>query len=269
MVRVACLALVVAALCGCQSYRPVAVEVRDAETKRPIPGAEVRISYPVKNTTFPPMESAGLTAGDGIARLQATPYGDAGTAFEVSAKGYMAEHRYLTAKEVEAFAPAGWFEDVTRRSPGMVLEMYAEPRPTVELIAPIGFRGMIKIKVQTQEGAPLKPGQRLFTYEIPPSGEVLATGHPMLRRVTPLDYKARYPDGTPLERTDNILTVGLRWLKCDGNTQYFVIGNLRDFNEARQWLQREAAGQNQAADGKAGGRHGKRGGDPSAVSAIP
>jgi hypothetical protein len=67
---------------GCQafhSYRPVPVLVRDAESKQPIPGAHVRISYPLMEPAYaPPADSSGPTGADGVARLRAAPYGEAG-----------------------------------------------------------------------------------------------------------------------------------------------------------------------------------------------
>src|ERR1700722_15710187 len=197
---------------GCQAlhaYRPVPIEVRDAETKKPIAGVDVRISYPLANGPFAPAESTATTGPDGIARLSAAPYGDAGTQVEISAKGYMAEYRFVTNPELQAIESAHWFEDVQRRPVALVLEMYAEPRPTVELLVPNYFRGLIKATVKIQDDARIQPGQRRFTYEVPRSGEVLVAGHPMLRRVTPLNYEAKLTDGTVLKEQKDVLTVGL------------------------------------------------------------
>ncbi len=52
------LSVVLASGCLCfQSTRPIAVRAVDAETKQPIPGAVVRISYPLTRTYRSPVGS--------------------------------------------------------------------------------------------------------------------------------------------------------------------------------------------------------------------
>ena len=66
-------ALLLALAPGCQVFqsgRPVSVLAVDAETKKPIPGAEVRISYPLTPAYRAPAESSGKTGEDGVAALQ-------------------------------------------------------------------------------------------------------------------------------------------------------------------------------------------------------
>jgi hypothetical protein len=242
-------------------YRPVPIVVRDAETKQPIPGAQVRITYPIVDSSFGPAESDGITGPNGIARLHAAPAGAAGSLLEATAPGYMREDRYLTNPELLSIEPAHWFEKVEGRPVAFVMELYAEPKPCVELVVPPSFRGLVKVKLQIEPNALLQPGQRVFVGDVPSSGEVLIMGHRMLQRVTALDYHARFSDGTPLEATNDVLTVGLRWLKCEGTMQYFVIGNQSEFDSARRSL-RESESRPAEKTGKSGGRRGRRGNPP-------
>ena len=95
---------------GCQefySYRPIAIQVRDAETKQPLPGATVHISYPLVHASQAPYDSVGATAPDGIVRLQAAPSGPAGVLVEVTEKGYLFEQKTLPADRDRAGAQAG------------------------------------------------------------------------------------------------------------------------------------------------------------------
>src|SRR5580704_490058 len=151
--RPACLILVLAFAPGCQvfhPYRPVPVLVRDAETKEPIPGAEVRITYPFTDPELAPWDSVGRSADDGIARLRAAPYGT-GILMEVTAPGRLSEHKDLSADAVGAIEPAGWFESTDRRPASQVIELYAEPRPTVELVVPAGYRGLVRAEIRVQD----------------------------------------------------------------------------------------------------------------------
>src|SRR6516225_1726759 len=98
-------ALLLALAPGCQGLfgsRPAPVLVRDAETKEPIPGAEVRLSYPPTQLPVGPPDCSEKTGDDGVARVQAAPYGDGGIAVGVTAKGYLSEEKVLSAQAVRA-----------------------------------------------------------------------------------------------------------------------------------------------------------------------
>ncbi len=151
-----CRGILVACLClatvpGCQllhSYRPVPILVRDAETKQPIAGAMRHISYPLLSAPQAPEESRAQTAADGIARLQAAPAGPGGVLLTVCAGEYLTEPQTLSVESVRALKPAGWFEKVEQRPPQLTVELYAGPRPTVELVLPAGFRGLVTATVK-------------------------------------------------------------------------------------------------------------------------
>jgi hypothetical protein len=143
--------LLLAAAPGCQALhgsRPVAIEARDAETKKPVPGVEVRISYPLETSVLTPPESKGSGGIDGVARLEAAPFGRAGIMMEVKARGYASEVKYLSIQEVQALEPAHWFEDVQRRPASFVVELFAEPGPAIDLIA-------ANLRVKFADGRPI------------------------------------------------------------------------------------------------------------------
>jgi hypothetical protein len=97
--------LVFAVAPGCQvahPYRPVAVQAVDAETRKPVPGADVRISYFASRSFWPPRDCFGASGTDGIVRLRAAPPGDAGLSLDVTATGYLSASQVLLDDAVRA-----------------------------------------------------------------------------------------------------------------------------------------------------------------------
>jgi hypothetical protein len=251
-------ALLLAAAPGCLSfhrYRPLAVLVQDAETKKPISGVDLHVSYPLTRASLSPTESTATTGEDGIARLQvAAP--DTGLTMEGTAPGYLPEVKGLTGEALRKIDLAHLFEDEDRRPPSCIMEMYAGPRPTIELVLPIGFRGQVKAEVQVQEDAASTPRQRCFRCKVDDQGEGHVIGPPLLRRVFPSDYRARFLDGTAVNPQAGADEVGLRPLKCEANVQYFLVGTQAEYNELvpappPQEESRPAGGRG----GHGGGRH--------------
>ena len=261
-------ALLLALAPGCQGLfgsRPAPVLVRDAETNEPIPGAEVRLSYPPTQLPVGPPDCSEKTGDDGVARVQAAPYGDGGVAVGVTARGYLSEEKVLSAQAVRALEPAHLFEAAERRPPALVVELYAEPRPAVELIVPAGYRGLIRAAVRVQEDAPSPPGQRSFPCVVPASGVVEVVGPPLLRRVFVTDFRARFADGAPLSREGGEGAVGLWWVKDEGGFHHFLVGTRDEFNDCCRSRPTGGEGGGRPAAGKGGGRGrgSHRGGDPS------
>jgi hypothetical protein len=253
---------VAAASLGCQAfhqYRPVCILVQDAETKKPIAGAEVLISSPLTEPSFAPWNSSGVTSGDGIVRLRATPYGEFGIAVEAKAKGYLDEVKDVSLATVRALEPAGFFEPPDNRPPNVIIEMYAEPRAIVELIVPTGYRGQIKVQIQAaQNDALCQPGQRSFTYAVRPSGIVEITGPPLLGHVCATDFHAKYADGTPLTRHAKDGEVGLWWLRRESSYFCFLVGTRSECNEVLTSYQTQGGEIRSHGSGKSEG-HGRRG----------
>jgi hypothetical protein len=272
-----CLALLFALVSGCQflhSYRPVTVLVRDAETKKPIPDAEIHLSYPLTRDSLAPCDSSANTGPDGLARLRAAPYGHYGVLMETNASGYQVESQDVSADAIQEVSPAHLFEDVNRRPADFVVELYAEPRFAVELIVPAGYRGLIKTTLHIDENVPCPPGQRCFRYEVSPRSDVVAVKGPtILRRVSPSDFKARYAGGELLGEKMDLVTVGFRWLKRDGDDNYFVVGTRNEYDQFRRRLAPNEAGAKHAkspyADETPHTRSGRRGRHSSSASDSP
>jgi hypothetical protein len=139
--------------------------------------------------------------------------------------------------------------------------MYAEPGPTVELVVPAGYHGLVKAELRIQDDAPVRPGQRCFCYPVPLDGVVTAIGPRLLRRVGPADYRFRYADGLPLTPNAKGSEIGFWWLKTDGWSQCFVIGTEHEYDAYRRDEAAKEAGIRTGAGGQGGshGRHGRRG----------
>jgi hypothetical protein len=225
---------------GCQvlyRYRPVPVLVRDAETKKPIANADVHLSYPLARDSLAPFDSSQRTGVDGIAHLRAAPYGDFGVRVEASAAGYLPDQISISTESIQRIEPVHPFENAERRKPEFVVEMYAEPRFTVELIVPSGYRGRIRAEVEPRDDIAVPPGQRSFCYEVV-DGFVRIKGPSLvLRRVYPSDYHARYADGTPLTGEMTLQKVGFRWLRGQDKEQYFVIGTQPEYDMQRRYAE--------------------------------
>jgi hypothetical protein len=240
--RLSCAVSLVALVAGCQAlhrYRPVIIETRDAETQKPIAGASVHVSYPASNPDLAPWDSTGTTREDGRVELRAAPYGDLGIRVEASADGYLYEQKSLASDAVEAIEPASFFGKAEPRPVNLVVEMFAGPSPTVELVVPTGYHGPIRAEVQIRDDAACPPGQRCFSYPVSPSGAVVVTGRPLLRRVVAPDYHARYADGTPLNREAPDGEVRFTWAHAEGRYQYFFVGTRLEFDNFRRGVPNE------------------------------
>ncbi len=245
-----CLVFLLALALGCQvlyRYRPVPVLVRDAETKKPIANADVHLYYPLSRDSLAPFDSSDRTDADGVAHLRAAPYGDFGVRIEASAPGYLTDQADVSSESIQHLQPPHFFKEKQQRKP-FVVEMYAEPRFSVELMVPAGYRGPIKAEIEPQEDVAVPPGQRCFRYEVV-DGFVRIKGPAfVLRRVYPSDYRASYSDGTPL--TAEMMTlqkVGFRWLRGQDKEQYFVVGTQPEYDMQRRYASDEETVEQRAA----------------------
>jgi hypothetical protein len=256
------LVCLLATAAGCQTlhrYRSVPVLVRDAETKKPIPTAQVHLSYPFAQDALAPHDSVESTGPDGVAHVQAAPYGDYDLLAEASAKGYLPEDLKVPVAAVEQIEPTPWIGQAQQGPARFVIDLYSEPRFSVELALPEGFRGLVKAEVHIQDDMPCPQGLRCFRYDVAWSGAVEVKGPTLLRRVFPPAYRARCADGTLLGTEMTALKVGFRWLKSDGNTHYFVAGTEIEYDRFRRNLLSAPTGPDPppASRGKTGGRGGR------------
>jgi hypothetical protein len=267
---------------GCQVIsrdRPIAVSVVDAETKKPIGGAEVKISYPMSQSGVS-LENAVTTAGaDGIARSKVASTSDYGLILTASSNGYLPADLNVSSDSVHRIPAPGLFESSDGRPPNYQLELFASPDFAVELTVPTSFRGLIHLKTRFEQGVTFPTGQRTFKYEVPSSDPVELRGPFVLRHVLPVDYVARYPDGTPLPKTPDDLTVGFRWWKSNGDDEFFVVGTkpeieayMRSLGSSSGESTGRGAGSGGRGRGGAGGggrRHGGNSGGGALQSPIP
>jgi hypothetical protein len=250
--------LLMAAFAGCQSlhsYRPVVFLVRDAETHQPITEAEVQVCYPLTRPSVAPHDAKGSTNEQGTARLEVALVDDDVIHAEASARGYMTEGIRLPLEVVRACKPSPLFGNDEKRAINFMLDLYAEPRFQIELVLPNGYRGIVRADVQLQEQLPAAPGQRSYSYQVGPKGDVLVNGPVVLRHVMPRDYRARFADGTPLKTDPASTDVALRPLRAEGQVEYFVVGIESELTDL---MPAHTAGDE--SHGHGGGKGGGRGG---------
>jgi uncharacterized membrane protein YgcG len=252
------------ALMGCHlghTVPTIPIVVLDAETKMPVPGAEVRLWSPSDNrkTTTEP---SGTTGPDGIARIQAEYPKEADILVEVVAQGYLQDDidRILAGKVPGA--PTG----------GGIVEIYKGPRPVLELVIPTDLRGDLKVELRTQDATPDQLGKRTFRYTAP-SGRFGSTEMPVAHVVGPPilegrrgpEFRGIYASTDkpmPLEPKDNEIV--LRWVRSEGSDHFFVIGTKIDQESARRASEKNIGpremNNKSKGDGGGGGRRGGGGG---------
>jgi hypothetical protein len=236
--------------------RPITIQVRDAETQQPIAGARIEIKNIEASATG--VES-GTTGADGIVRLQDSVH-DAAIGVQATARGYLFEQTYIPGETVRGIPPAPLFGKDSPRPVAFTVELYAQPRPEVELVVPSCYRGTVKVSVKLTPEQTFPPGQRLFSFPVGANGEVEVTGPLFLKRAQPVDFGMRYADGLPLTRNAEKGEPGYWWLRHEGSYDYFFIGSRGDYNivrsEAAHDSGRPARSGGGGRGGRGGGRHG-------------
>jgi hypothetical protein len=257
--------LLLATASGCfsfYSYRPVSVLVRDAETGKPIPDAGVNIWYPLGSGTAPPVESSAMSDSAGIAHLQAAPHGDAGVMVTAKAPGYLFVEHAVSSEAIARIEPDHWFMKAEPRPASIVVDMYAEPRPAVEMLVPNGFRGILHLRLHLRDDVVWTTGQRVFPCTVGSSGIAEVELASSLRRFYPLGIRAKFADGTILSREAAPQELGLRWLKSEPGEETFVVGTKSEYDEINTAL-RPKRGEPRSDDNSRDQGHGHRhrGGD--------
>lgn len=213
---------------GCQLLHPTPpldISVRDAETKAPIPDAHVTV-WRASLETSP---KSGNTGPDGAVKIPAPPTADTPLLYEVVARGYLTRQTDVPA---------------IRTANGGVLEVFAEPRPYVELVLPDGYKGLIRARIRVQPDVQVPFRQRQYAFNVPPSGVVDVILPPIFTRGSTPDIRVRYANGTTLPRTAKDYEIGCRWLQADAENGYiFVIGTQYETDEIRRNIKRGAGAQ--------------------------
>ena len=106
-------------------------------------------------------------------------------------------------------------------------------RPHHRIGAAGRLRGLVKVEDRRQhDDIPCPPGQRRFRYDVPPSGNVEATGPALLRRLP--NFVASYAEGPPQHegqgRQGRLAVAGVR----RGAQKTLVVGTLAEFYSYRQ-----------------------------------
>lgn len=257
--RLLCLFILSYLTPGCQLFHgdpTITVLVRDAETKQPIPTAEVYLCQLLKDDEIAPCRSRELTQANGIARLRAEPDGDHGIQVQAMAQGYLPEKQNMAAEAIKKSSAASSSHNAVQSPPDLILEVYSEPAFSVELLLPPGYRGLVKAEIHIQDNLPLPRGQRIFRFSASPTGDVQVIGPPLLQRVPAPEYRARYANGPLLNTTMDVEKIGFRWIKGTGNCHYFVIGNQLDYEALHRRLAPEETQSAKGSwdDGSNGGR---------------
>ncbi len=255
--------LVLHAAAGCQYLHPtvpVAVTIRDAETKAPVAGAQVAILYPTDESGVHGRDVSGVTSATGVVHVQASTDDEALPQVKINAANYIEDQRMLPGDALRAIRSTSPLGPLFGRNEPVevALEVYRGPMPVIDLIVPNGYRGLVKVEIRIREDVAYEQGQRVFRYNVPPDGSVQADGPPILRNIRKPVYFARYPDDTqvPTDVKDN--EVGFRWLRAEGRTEVFVIGTKAEWENFRR-----AGDKNSNSDSGSSKKGSRRGGGGS------
>jgi uncharacterized membrane protein YgcG len=248
---------------GCHTMQPstpLTVNVRDAETQAPVPQATVRVWR--FGSHADERDQSFTTGSDGSATAHLAPPDEGGVMVEVVAPGHLSTQITLAREVVDALASAKPLHPYKGPPLGVTVDMYAGPRPTAELVVPVGFRGLVKAEVRVPPNGAWPPGQRLFSYTLPASGVVDVSGPPVFALGPGPDFVAKFADGTALPlnppKGDD---VGFRWLRRDGTTVYYAVGTAADAVAARSAIGHGSDySEGPAKSGQSGGHGGGGGG---------
>ena len=256
---------------GCEmmhSSVPVALKIRDAETKEPIPAAEVAFLYPTNDSLSHERDSAGKSNPSGIVQLKAITGDDVPPPqVKVMAAGYLVDQRSLPGETLRAIrgSQSFWSFNATPKAPPEVaVDVYRGPGAVIELTLPVGYRGLVKAEVRIREDVVYQPRQRLFSGSLSEDGVVHIEGPPILRHEYKPDFRAKYTDETlvptiPSEAKERNEEVGFRWLRSEGATEVFVVGTRVEWESYRR-ANDKGSGSNSSNSNSGGGGKGKRGG---------
>jgi hypothetical protein len=217
--------VVLVAVTGCRQYTSFTVRVEDAETGKPLRGAQVKASHSIPNIEsyffglFPPAESRDITDLDGLARVRMTANAE-GSIHGVNAiaPGYLQGAAQVSEEQLRAWTKR---EAKPSKGPDVTVRLYAEPEPRLVLVIPKKYRGLIRLhEVYSEKLFPA--GKRVFDVEVRGPGvhsvEVPVFHHRLRREIC-------WADGSPVRvgREPPAGAVGVGWIgQLDSRTIYAV-----------------------------------------------
>ena len=243
-------ALLMSFASGCSLIHPrVSVLIRDAETKAPIPDAEVTVR--TINDEDPDIQRPFVTTNaEGIAKIAASQRGTSILLLGVNAQGYLPGELSLNDAARNASTPGVYG----------VVDVFAGPRPTVMLVLPTGFRGIVKTELMTDAQAPTKPGQREFEVKVNENGIAELNGPPILRHWPGPEFRARFADGGIVQASGKDEDISLHWIRGNGTEFIHLVGTKADLIKVRGSIPAQAQPRSNPGTLQRGGRGGHRGG---------
>lgn len=220
-------AVLVQANCGCGVFRerrPMTVQVLDGDTREPVGGATVRVSYPNMLDFTAPRPTEATTDRNGLATLRVADY---------RWHWVRADHSdYRVSDDFRLDATE--FRELPKRGDGRVKHTFlaysnSTPRPTVELVVPNGYRGPVKIRYETEEQP--TAGRRSFKFQVSPTGHVTIRGPRLVAERPKPDFAVAYEDGTAISSHGSQDRPGqdaFRWVHCGTDSDLYVIGTEAD-----------------------------------------
>jgi hypothetical protein len=202
-------------------HRTVTIDVRDAESGAPIPGAEVRTAYSQNEFAYnrPDLQTS-LTQADGSVTTTIAKF-DHG--WFASAPGYIPTEPDQTELEPQP--------EAAELSGHVTLRLYRLPEPTVRVLVPAGYRGPLFIEIVNSEHGTTIPGTRQFTFRASEAGYVPVESNPLITLAIRLHYSNWFEvvDGDGLTiRAQSPGNPSIHWIACIRSRELFVVGSQHD-----------------------------------------
>jgi hypothetical protein len=227
---------ILSALPGCAVYtlRPVDVVVVDAESGKPVQGAEVGVDYLALFILNRPWPASGKTDSQGKTSLWVANFHDGSENWSASAPDYLPFQSGGMGSDSRNRIPCDLVPPGGSAATGpAVIHLYRKPAARIMVIVPDGYRGPLKIDLHpVPEFMAKEPGARQFTFSASSNGYVGIQATPILLHLN-RDIEARYANGDPIPQAgpSNPNVIALRYVTTEGNInmqELYVVGTADD-----------------------------------------
>jgi hypothetical protein len=254
MIRATTLLSLCLVLSACQSFYPVRVQVLDAETHQPIPGATVDGNYMTELSvadvygelifgyTAGPKPTSATTDDHGFAVLSLSDYSARTRGALAHAPGYLTSAANIDparfdlirrdAHRAGSLSPAG--------PPDLTVHLYLGPHPKLQLVLPDGYLGLLRLDQSLPTTrATLPPHERTVEFAIHPPVPQKVPLYSVGERiaVTSRHFTARYANGIPIpsDSQDHVADdrIALRSIARYNGRAIFVVGTAGDAKTVR------------------------------------